>query len=53
MIKTYQGTHPFDLKKLNNDALYLHLLHKGYTPEQAERKVKLRIISKMGINESM
>jgi len=34
-------------KKLYNDAFYLHLIHNGYTPEQAQRKVMIIINTKM------
>ena len=47
MTTTLQQTIPFGLEKLYNDALYLHLIHKGYSPKEAEREVMIRVNSKM------
>ena len=47
MTKTLQQTIPFGLERLYNDALYLHLIHKGYTPKQAEKEVIIRANAKM------
>jgi hypothetical protein len=45
MIDTQRETNTFTFnqKKLYNDALYLHLIHNGYTPKRAEREALVRM----------
>jgi len=38
MIDIQREMNAFNQKKLYDDALYLHLIHNGYTPKRAERK---------------
>jgi hypothetical protein len=45
MIDTQQETNTVNQKKLYNDALYLHLIHNGYTPKRAEREALIRMNS--------
>ena len=51
MIDTQHETNTLNQKKLYDDALYLHLIHNGYTPKRAERKA-FTLIEMNGRNEN-
>lgn len=50
MARTLQKTIPFGIDRLYHDALYLHLIHNGYTPKQAEKEVTTRLNAQMREN---
>jgi hypothetical protein len=42
IAKTQQETREHNLRMLYNDAVYWHLVHKGYTMKRAELEVSIR-----------
>lgn len=43
MTKDQEETNQLDQKQLYNDALYWHLIHSGYTAEQAKFIIEKRL----------